>query len=358
MTPIVSRARRLAPWGAALGLLLAASPAPAQRARDHGRNTSDVTAAFRPVVAGASESTVRVLCDGAETALGTVVAADGYIVTKYSELKGKIVCRLKGGKELPARVVGAEDRYDLAMLKVDAADLRPVEWRAAGADVGDWVATAATSSAPAAVGVVSVAARRPDRRESGPAAPPPNSGFLGIALDNADESGAVIARVEPKSAAEKAGLKAGDIVLTVGGKRTGNAERLILTIQRYRVGEKVTLKVRRGEDEKELTATLGRRPRDMFSRGDRMNAMGSELSRKRTGFPAILQHDTVLRPKDCGGPLVDLDGKAVGVNVARAGRTESYAIPAAEVLALLPDLKSGKLAPKDDEKDPTKKGQK
>src|SRR5262249_54405804 len=47
-----------------------------------------------------------------------------------------------------------------------------------------------------------------------------------------------------------------------------------------------------------------------------------------------------------GGPLVDLDGKAVGINIARAGRVESFAVPSDTVLALLPDLKSGKLAPK------------
>ena len=76
-------------------------------------------------------------------------------------------------------------------------------------------------------------------------------------------------------------------------------------------------------------------------------SLGSELSLKRTGFPTILQHDTVIKPKDCGGPLVDLDGKTVGINIARAGRTETYAIPAEDIQKLLPDLKSGKLAPKD-----------
>ena len=72
------------------------------------------------------------------------------------------------------------------------------------------------------------------------------------------------------------------------------------------------------------------------------------MSKKRGGFPVILQHDTVIKPTDCGGPLVDLDGKAVGINIARAGRTESYAIPTEAVLGLIADLKSGKLAPKAD----------
>jgi serine protease Do len=43
--------------------------------------------------------------------------------------------------------------------------------------------------------------------------------------------------------------------------------------------------------------------------------------------------------------VVDLSGRAVGVNIARAGRTETYTIPAGKVLTLIADLKSGKLAP-------------
>src|SRR5439155_21464335 len=83
--------------------------------------------------------------------------------------------------------------------------------------------------------------------------------------------------------------------------------------------------------------------------GNPQERMGSDLSNRRGGFPFILQHDTVLKPKDCGGPLVDLDGKVVGINIARAGRTESYAIPSEKVQALLEDLNSGKLAPPKEE---------
>jgi serine protease Do len=32
-----------------------------------------------------------------------------------------------------------------------------------------------------------------------------------------------------------------------------------------------------------------------------------------------------------GGPLLDLDGKCVGMNIARANRAESFAIPVEEV---------------------------
>ena len=53
-----------------------------------------VLASFREVVAQPAKSTVQIYCDGYRSALGAVVREDGYVVTKSSELKGKIECLL------------------------------------------------------------------------------------------------------------------------------------------------------------------------------------------------------------------------------------------------------------------------
>ena len=42
-----------------------------------------------------------------------------------------------------------------------------------------------------------------------------------------------------------------------------------------------------------------------------------------------------------GGPLLDLDGRCVGVNIARVNRCESFAIPAEEMLQVIRDLSAG-----------------
>jgi serine protease Do len=47
-----------------------------------------------------------------------------------------------------------------------------------------------------------------------------------------------------------------------------------------------------------------------------------------------------LQPWLCGGPLVNLDGKAVGLNIARAGRVTTYALPAKLVKKILKNLQS------------------
>src|SRR5437870_10640837 len=112
----------------ALGLSPAAAQRPNREDRDYVKNNSKVMAAFKSVVAGPSQSTVRVRCDDKDAALGAVVDASGYILTKASELHGKITCRFKDGKELEAKVVGLEDKLDVAMLKVEASGLVPVRW--------------------------------------------------------------------------------------------------------------------------------------------------------------------------------------------------------------------------------------
>ncbi len=316
-------------------------PGEATAQRRRGPEAPSLSKLFREVVAQPSQSTARVRCDGKDVALGTVVGADGWILTKYSELTGPVTCILKDGRELSARVVGVHEAYDLALLKVDARNLKPVQWGdIKSALVGNFVATPEAGAEKVAAGVISVAARKVTARDLPPLQG--NSGYLGIALETG-ENGVKVSQVLPGTAAAKAGIRTGDLVVAVAGKAVTEPNTLITTIQRYKVGEEVAIRIKRGDEKLELKVVLGKR--QGTERADFQNRLGNELSNRRGGFPSILQHDTVLKPHDCGGPLVDLDGKTVGINIARAGRVETYAVPADVVQALLPELKSGKLAP-------------
>jgi len=327
--------------------MTATSAAWAQR-QDRGvlrRGSPRVLSAFRDAVSRPGRSTVRVLCDGKDSVLGTVVGADGWILTKASELKGDVACKLADGRELDAKVIGVHEDFDLAMLKIDARGLKVVDWADSSvAPVGNWVASVGTGEEPVAVGVVSVAARKVSGRALAMAKD--SGGYLGIGLD----PGAKINEVIPGSGADKAGLKAQDTIVAVAGKTIEDSEALLNVLHKYKPGDEVNFRVQRGDKELDIKATLGKRPASM-NRGESQNLMGSDLSDRRTGFPMILQHDSVLKPRDCGGPLVDLDGKVVGINIARAGRTESYAVPSEAIRPLLKDLESGKLAPKTDTAD-------
>src|SRR5688572_25998308 len=133
-------------------------------AQDRERNLPPkLLAAFREVISETSKSTVQVYSDGYRAALGAVVRSDGYIVTKASELKGKIECQLSNDSQKRlATLVSRDSGTDLAILKIDAKDLPVASWSTGEPPaVGSWLATPGpVSRDPLTVGVVSVAARR------------------------------------------------------------------------------------------------------------------------------------------------------------------------------------------------------
>jgi serine protease Do len=73
---------------------------------------------------------------------------------------------------------------------------------------------------------------------------------------------AKVAKVSADSAAEKAGIKPGDIVIRFGDKQITDFPSLKEALEDHNPGEKVTAKVKRGEEELEVTITLGRQNED------------------------------------------------------------------------------------------------
>jgi serine protease Do len=307
--------------------------------RAYGREQNSIKSALTPVVAAAAQSTHRVFADGSHAALATAVHSEGWLLTKASEiaLKGKLEIECAGGLRLPASVMDRLDAYDLALLKVEANGLKPVVWSDQPVPTpGSFLAAPSPSEGVAAVGVASVGPRNLYERPKG---------YLGVQLRRRDGTAAIIDEVFSGGAAERAGLKPDDVILSVEAVGVGNSDALIGEISKRRPGEDVKMKVRRGTEELDLTVTLMDRRDFMahFSHGDDpMVLMSGRLSRHRRGFFHVFQHDLVLAPEECGGPLVDLNGQVVGLDIARSGRVESLAIPAADLKSLLAGVTTGK----------------
>jgi len=345
-------------FAALIAVTLASAPVSAQSLPD--RASGKFLAPFRTVVQKANESTIRIRCDDKDAALGTVVFADGFILTKASELKGAVTVRMKDGGEYEADVVSMHRETDLALLKVDVKGLTPVSFTdTKKVPVGNWLAAAGPGSDASAVGIVSVVTRKltVSKFELLNA----NRGFLGLQLDDAkDDDGKIYgAKVMEyglgRSAARVAGVKLGDVILGLDDKTVTSRENLQELLNTSSPGQKVTLKVKRDGKDQTVTVTLGAAEK---SRGDIQNSMGGELSGRRTGFPAVLQTDMVVEPKNCGGPVVDLDGNVLGINIARAGRVETWILPSENIRPLLTDMKAGKFPPVSLKKDKEKEGSK
>ncbi|URA11294.1 Do family serine endopeptidase [Thermospira aquatica] len=94
-------------------------------------------------------------------------------------------------------------------------------------------------------------------------------GYMGVVLGEIDETtrkllkidgGVLIARVEKNSAAEKAGLKARDIILKVNGKSVSKPEDVQIMIGSQKPGATVTLEILRENKKQNIQVTLDKRP--------------------------------------------------------------------------------------------------
>ncbi|MHC4840356.1 MAG: S1C family serine protease [Planctomycetota bacterium] len=87
----------------------------------------------------------------------------------------------------------------------------------------------------------------------------PPAPFMGVQAQKKwkDKPGLEVANVVEGTGAERAGLRTGDIILSVNDKDMNELEDLLSVIQKSKVGDVLKTKIMRGEEEFELKITLG-----------------------------------------------------------------------------------------------------
>ena len=297
----------------------------------------DVLGAYEDAVKPVSASTVRIFAEGNEIILGTIVSEDGYLVTKASAIKGEsdFKCHLPNGDRVDAEIVSLNRTHDLGLMKVEAEGLTPVEWASEAPAKGTFVAAATPDTLPIRVGVVSAAQRDIAR----------DYGFLGVILAEKRDGGVVISNVMERGAARRAGIQSGDTILSFDGKTSENVQEFQNLLKETEPGQKVVLQLKRAENEMSIRVTLGSRDAGMPTSP---NQVGGRFSTRRVGYRSALQTDLTLTPEQCGGPLVDLEGRVVGLNIARSSRIRSFALPGASLRELLITNDDGEPALKPD----------
>ena len=267
-----------------------------------------------------------------EVALGSgvIISKNGYIVTNYHVISNatKITVKTHSGKIYKAKLIGSDPKTDLAVIKIDAKNLKPITFTDSDKiEVGDITLAIGNPfglSESVTAGIVSALNRTSiglndyeDFIQTDAAINPGNSGgalvdlkgrliginsailsssggnngigfaipsnmvkfvatslikngkvvrgYLGVRISNIDASkaklygidhGVLVNQVEPNTAASKAGLKPGDIIVAVDGEEVKNAGELRDKIAFKGAGSKVTLKVYRNGQYLTLTATL------------------------------------------------------------------------------------------------------
>lgn len=285
--------------------------------------------AFAEITDELGNGAVQLFTKGKPIGYGTVWQ-DGSILAKWSELKGArdVLAVDSDGRQfwLTAQEVFAAD--DLVIYQTPAEiQLRPIGLRDSAAPAGALIAAVRPDGVPEGIGVVSVGDR--SLLESA-------RGYLGVRLDpDYDRGGAFVESVTPGSAAEGAGLLAEDVIVAVDARKIDGLQELKTVLSRAGPDQKVELTVRRRTGEFTLNAVLKGRPFSPMGPSGRermMNEMDERgLSRRRDRFPTVMQSDISILPSECGLPVVDLDGKLVGMLISRAGRVNTYLLSAERI---------------------------
>ncbi|MDA1052129.1 MAG: trypsin-like peptidase domain-containing protein [Planctomycetota bacterium] len=293
----------------------AESPSGHALARERFVRGREVRTAFETLTADVQKSIVEVRCNDKQVALGTVV--EGGVLTKASQLQGTITCKTHDGRVLAASIGHVDTTYDLALLKLEEQLDGISLSEEAAISLGGWLITPGLNGRPISIGVNSVASRV--------IAGLP--GVLGVQIDT-DETRAMIVQVFPNSGAAKAGLRENDVIVKVMSTDVSSLQEVQAILAKHRAGEVVNATVLRDGEAVEFDIRLGMRE-DIFLADERFGTghLNGELSLRRDDFPDAIQHDSVLQPEDCGGPVTDLNGKIVGINIARADRVATYALP-------------------------------
>jgi S1-C subfamily serine protease len=326
-------------FAALLTGLLLSGPAMAQMTPDwmnHGRSRTSIASRdsgammrlVRPLSESVERSVVQVFTDGRVVSLGTVVSGDGYVLTKHSELTvAPVSLRLPNGQKVDARVSAVRRSNDLALLKIEGGDestwdIVPAKFSTPEPPTGTFLVSPGRDGFTIGLGVLGVAARHIGHQ-----------GRLGVSFLDASNGPAMVRRVAPASGAYEAGIQGGDRILKINGHQMLGSRSAIKTLGGMYPGEVVSLTIIRGDDTIELDAQLSDQAVLLESKNDAK--VNGPRNVRLSGFDSVIQHDTVLAPNQCGGPLLDSRGKVIGLNIARAGRVVSYALPSALVNAEL-----------------------
>jgi serine protease Do len=112
--------------------------------------------------------------------------------------------------------------------------------------------------------------------------------------------GVLVGDVEPEGPADRAGLKVGDIVVSLNGKKMENARQLEVSVYRFPRNERVTLDVVRGADKLSVEIPVTERDDDPQRFADlvnpedslvsRLNILGVGIDKKLSGLLPDLRH--------------------------------------------------------------------
>ena len=294
-------------------------------------NGKSTQAAFGSAKDMALKVTAKLTRNDKLIAMGAVVSPSGHILTKASSCVGARLATLSNGDSYKLKIKKRNEELDLALYQMisDRGDFSFINWNESNASNGvSWVLSAYTELDEIRVGIKSAKPREIGRE----------GGVMGVILGSESDRGVRVNEVVPQAAAYKAGLLSGDIIFRVDQRAVKKREQIVKLVTKKDPGDLVVTEVLRNDQRKTFKITLGHRSVtfDLFNRNMQMSG---PVSKRKDNFPLIIQHDLPLPKEAMGGPLFDLEGKCIGINIARVDRVTVFSLPARIAREMTTELK-------------------
>jgi serine protease Do len=126
------------------------------------------------------------------------------------------------------------------------------------------------------------------------------------------------------------GINPGDRLVSIAGHQIAVEDDIAKSVSDKRSGDVVSVVLLRGD--KTMTIELPLLPEVPN------NAWNGTW--RSDDYPIALEYSPPVRTTQCGGPLVDLSGRMVGVTVGRIANATGWAIPANSVQKIVGDAKT------------------
>lgn len=271
--------------------------------------------------------------------IGTIIRSEGLILTKASDLGPSLVVRYNGNN-YPAVLLSTDEETDLALVGIKETGMPVVRWSdelpAAGAVVASPILLQESTDemvaeATSYVGVFSHILKKglPSVHATSQVT------SLGVTTEQL-ESGLRIAAIKPETPAFESGLSPGDLIKKLNDRPIQTRIELTAFLDRCEVGEKVTAEIERGGASKtlelELVSPLIIPPATGFEISGGISMVPSI---RRAPFPDVIVHTIPINAWDCGSPIFDLNGRALGLNIAAISPARTVALTPRDIRAAI-----------------------